>query len=159
MSEQLTLKEYMKEDAFIFDNISTSICKEENINYESLVQKCDKFENNIVLFKILPSFYVIRSILSFKLGDWETAFKYINASLKYLVYVAKSSSTLSQEEKINFDKYKTSVLDQYKILLQKEPNYQNSKNITLPKSIKFITTSDEVLIDEEINKRVLERKK
>ena len=33
MSEKLTLEEYMKEDAFLFDNISTEICKNENPNY------------------------------------------------------------------------------------------------------------------------------
>lgn len=152
------LKEYMKEDAFIFDNISNSICKEETPNYEALVKECDKFEENIVLFKILPSYYVIRTILSFKQEDYETSFKYINGSLKYLVYVAKNSSTLTQEEKINFDKYKTSVLDQYKILLLREPKYLNSKNITLPTSSKFLSTSDEVLIEKEINKRILSRK-
>lgn len=158
MKEKLTLNDCMKEDAFIFDKISTSICKEEGVNYATLVQECDNFEDNIIMFKILPSYYVMRVILSFKLEDYETALKYINGSLKYLVYVAKNSSTLSEEEKTNFNKYKTTVLDQYKILLLKNPQEDKLKNSIVPASCKFIITSDEQIIDEEVSKRILIRK-
>jgi hypothetical protein len=157
MSKETKLKEYMKEDAFIFDNISTSICKEENINYEVLLKECKKFEENVVLFKIVPSYYVMRTILSFKQNDYDTAFKYINSSLKYLLYVAKHSEELSPMEKTNFEEYKVNVIDQYKILIQEKPEYQNKKDITLPDTIEFITTNKENIIYEEIEKRLLKR--
>lgn len=159
MTENQTLKEYMKEDAFLFDNISTAICKEENINYELLLEQCKKFEQNVVLFKIVPSFYVMRTILSFKQNDYETAHKYINGSLKYLLFVAKNPNGLSPMEQTNFDEYKANVLDQYKILIQARPEYQNIKEVNLPDTIKFITTNDEKMIEEEINSRVLHRSK
>jgi hypothetical protein len=157
MSEKLTLKEYMKEDAFVFDNISTAICKEEEPNYELLLKLCEDFETNVVLFKIVPSFYVMKTILCFKLNDYETAHKYINGSLKYLLYVAKNVSELSPMEKVNFDEYKSNVLDQYKILTNERPEYLNIKKVTLPRTVKFITTNDEKLIEEEINTRLLKR--
>ena len=159
MTENQTLKEYMKEDAFLFDNISTAICKEENINYELLLEQCKKFEQNVVLFKIVPSFYVMRTILCFKQNDYETAHKYINGSLKYLLFVAKNPNGLSPMEQTNFDEYKANVLDQYKILIQAKPEYQNIKEVNLPDTIKFITTNDEKMIEEEINSRVLNRSK
>ena len=158
MSREQTLKEYMKEDAFLFDNISTAICKEETPNYELVLEQCKKFEDNVVLFKIVPSFYVMRTILCFKLNDYETAHKYINGSLKYLLYVAKNPNGLSPMEKENFEEYKTNVIDQYKILTQAKPEYLNTKEVTLPDTIKFITTNDEKMIEEEIDSRVLRRK-
>ncbi len=157
MSEKLTLKEYMKEDAFVFDNISTAICKEEEPNYDLLLKQCEDFENNVVLFKIVPSFYVMKTILCFKLNDYETAHKYINGSLKYLLFVAKNVAELSPMEKANFDEYKSNVLDQYKILTAKQPKYLNIKKVTLPDTVKFITTNDEKLIEEEVNNRLLKR--
>lgn len=159
MSEKLTLKEYMKEDAFLFDKISLSICKEEDINYELLLEQCKIFEDNVVLFKIVPSFYVMKTILCFKLNDYETAHKYINGSLKYLIYVAKNPAGLSPMEQTNFDEYKSNVLDQYKILTQTKPEYLNIKEVRLPDTIKFITTNNEKSIEEEINLRLLKRQK
>lgn len=157
MLEKSTLKEYMKEDAFLFDKISLSICKEEEINYELLIEQCKQFEENVVLFKIVPSYYVMRTILCFKLNDYETAHKYINGSLKYLLYVAKNPAGLSPMEQTNFDEYKANVIDQYKILTHERPEYLNSKNIILPDTVKFITTNDDKVIEEEANKRVLKR--
>lgn len=159
MSEETKLKEYMKEDAFLFDNISTSICKEENINYDEVLKQCERFESTVVLFKILPSYYVMRTILCFKQEDYETAFKYINGSLKYLLYIAKNTTQLTSTEQKNFEEYKANVIDQYKILTQKKQEYQNTKNITLPNTIKFITSSDEKMLDAEIKSRVLIREK
>lgn len=157
MIENTSLKEYMKEDAFLFDNISTAICKEENTNYELILEQCKKFEENVVLFKIVPSYYVMKTILCFKLEDYETAFKYINGSLKYLLYVAKNAEELSPMEKTNFDEYKANVIDQYKILTEKRPEYLNIKKVILPDTIKFITTNDEKLIEKEIDLRVSKR--
>lgn len=157
MSTKLTLKEYMKEDAFLFDKISLSICKEEDINYELVLEQCKTFEDNVVLFKIVPSFYVMKTILYFKLNDYKMAHKYINGSLKYLVYVAKNAIELSPMEKVNFDEYKSNVLDQYKILTTAKPEYLDIKEVTLPDSIKFITTFDENIINAEINLRLLKR--
>lgn len=157
MSENLILKEYMKEDAFLFDNISLAICKEENTNYEEVLKQCDSFEENVVLLKIVPSYYVMKTILCFKLQDYKTAHKYINGSLKYLVFVAKNAQGLSPMEKTNFEEYKINVLDQYKILIQEKPEYANNKEVILPNSVKFITTNDETIINEELNKRVLKR--
>ncbi len=157
MSENLILKEYMKEDAFLFDNISLAICKEENTNYEDVLKQCDSFEENVVLLKIVPSYYVMKTILCFKLQDYKTAHKYINGSLKYLVFVAKNAQGLSPMEKTNFEEYKINVLDQYKILIQEKPEYANNKEVILPNSVKFITTNDEIIINEELNKRVLKR--
>ena len=158
MSEKLTLNEYMKEDAFLFDNISNSICKEENPNYELILEQCKKFEENVVLFKIVPSYYVMKTILCFKLEDYETAHKYINGSLKYLLYIAKNATELTPMEKENFDEYKANVIDQYKILTQKKPEYLNIKEVVLPNTVKFITTNDEKLIEEEITLRISKRK-
>ncbi len=158
MTENSSLKEYMKEDAFLFDNISNAICKEEKPDYELILKQCEKFEENVVLFKIVPSYYVMKTILCFKLDDYETAFKYINGSLKYLLYIAKNAKELSPMEKVNFDEYKANVIDQYKILTQEKPEYQNIKEVILPDTIKFITTTDEKLIEEEIAHRVLKRK-
>lgn len=157
MSEKLTLKEYMKEDAFLFDNISTEICKKGTTNYEPLLEQCKKFEDNVVLFKIIPTYYVMKTILCFKLNDYETAHKYINGSLKYLLYVAKNATELSPMEQSNFDEYKSNVIDQYKILTTDKPEYLNSKNVVLPDTIKFITTNDDNMIEEEVNKRILKR--
>lgn len=159
MTENKTLEEYMKEDAFLFDKISTAICKEEDINFEEVQTQCKTFEENVVLFKILPSYYVMKTILSFKANDYDTAHKYINASLKYLLYIAKNASQLNEKEKENFEEYKTNVIDQYKILTQKKPEYLDVKKAILPKSIRFITTNDEKLLEEEINTRVLKRQK
>ena len=158
MPENLTLKEYMKEDAFLFDNISTSICKDKNADYELILKQCKDFEENIVLFKILPSFYVMKTILCFKLQDWETAHKYINGSLKYLVYLAKNGTEFTPIEKENFDEYKSNVLDQYKILTLEKPEYLNNKQVSLPNSVKFVTTNDKKLIENEINIRIAKRK-
>ena len=149
----------MKEDAFLFDNISTAICKDENTNYELILEQCKKFEDNVVLFKIVPSYYVMKTILCFKLNDYETAHKYINGSLKYLLYVAKNAIELSPMEKTNFEEYKSNVIDQYKILTLEKPEYLNIKDVKLPDTVKFITTNDEKLIDEEISARVLRRQK
>lgn len=157
MSDNLKIKEHMKDDAFAFDNISLAVCKEEEPNYELLLKQCEEFENNVVLFKIVPSYFVMKTILSFKLEDYASAHKYINGSLKYLVYVAKTAEELSPMEKENFDEYKTNVLDQYKILTTKRPEYLNIKEVKVPFITKFITTSDENIINEEINKRVLKR--
>lgn len=159
MSEDLNLKEYMKDDAFLFDNISLAICKEEEPNYELLLKQCEEFENSVVLFKIVPSYFVMKTILCFKLNDYQTAHKYINGSLKYLVYVAKNVADLSPMEKVNFDEYKSNVLDQYKILTTKRPEYLNIKEVKVPTITKFITTNDENMLNEEINKRVLRRQK
>lgn len=159
MIEQETLKEYMKEDAFAFDNISIAICKEDTTDYTQVLKDCDTFEKNVVLFKIVPSFYVMKTILCFKLQDFEEAHKYINGSLKYLVYVAKNSNGLTPMEEANFDEYKGNVLNQYKILLQEKPEYKNMKSVIVPESVKFITTDDEALINAEIESRVLRREK
>lgn len=159
MSENLILKEYMKEDAFLFDNISKEICKNENPNYELLLDQCKTFEDNVVLFKILPSYYVIKTILYFKLNDYESAYKYINGSLKYLLYIAKNTPSLSEIEQKNFDEYKSNVIDQYKILTTKKSEYLNNKNILLPDTTKFITTNNEKVIEDEINSRILRRQK
>ena len=158
MSETPTLKEYMKEDALLFDNISTAICNNEETNYKLLLEKCEKFEKTVVLFKIIPTYYVMRTILCFKLNDYETAHKYINGSLKYLLYVAKNASQLSDIEQKNFDEYKNNVIDQYKILTQEKPEYLEVKSAILPQSVKFITTDDEALIEKEQGARVLLRK-
>lgn len=147
----------MKEDAFAFDNISTAICKEKEANYELLLKQCEDFENNVVLFKILPSYYVMKTILCFKLNDYETAHKYINGSLKYLLYVAKNVSELSPMEKTNFEEYKSNVLDQYKILTNERPEYLNIKKVSLPNTIKYITTNNEQFIEQEINTRIIKR--
>jgi len=159
MSEDLNIKEYMKDDAFVFDNISLAICKEENPNYEDILKQCEDFENSVVLFKIVPSYFVMRTILCFKLNDYETAHKYINGSLKYLVYIAKSVEALSPMEKVNFEEYKSNVLDQYKILTSKRPEYLNIKKVTVPFLTKFITSNDETILNEEINSRVEKRRK
>lgn len=159
MIEESVLKEYMKKDAFAFDKISTAICKEENPDYENILGQCKTFEENVVLFKIIPSYYVMKTILCFKINDYETAHKYINGSLKYLLFVAKNAVELSPMEQTNFDEYKANVIDQYKILTEAKPEYLNTKKVTLPNTVKFITTNDEKLIDEEINKRVLKRQK
>lgn len=157
MSQDLTLKEYMKKDAFLFDKISLAICKEEDTNYELLLKECETFENNVVLFKIVPSYYVMKTILCFKLNDYETAYKYINGSLKYLLYIAKNADGLSPMEKTNFEEYKSNVLSQYKILIQEKPEYSNSEQVVLPNTVKFITTNDESLINDEIDKRLKRR--
>lgn len=157
MTEESTLEKQMKEDAFLFDNISKEICKTEETDYKLLEEQCKKFEENLVLFKILPSFYVMKTILCFKLKDYETAHKYINGSLKYLLYIAKNSTQLSSEEKKNFDEYKSNVLNQYQILTLEKPEYLNIKKVTLPTTIKFITTEDEKLIEKEIEQRLLRR--
>lgn len=157
MIEKQNIEEYLKEDAFLFDNISTSICKEENPNYELLLDQCKIFEENVVLFKIIPSFYVMKTILCFKLKDYETAYKYINGSLKYLLYVAKNAKELTSTEQKNFDEYKTNVINQYKILTQEKPEFSNTKKVVLPFTVKFITTNDETLLNNEINLRVKKR--
>lgn len=159
MTENSILEEYMKEDAFLFDNISTAICKDDNTNFELILEQCKKFENNVVLFKIVPSYYVMKTILCFKLKDYESAHKYINGSLKYLLYIAKNITELSSEEQKNFDEYKTNVINQYKILTQDKPEYLDNKKVTLPDTVKFITTSDEKIINDEINARILKRNK
>lgn len=159
MSENLNLKEYMKDDAFLFDNISLGICKEDEPNYETLLKECEEFENSVVLFKIVPSYFVMKTILSFKLNDYATAHKYINGSLKYLVYVAKHATELSPMEKVNFDEYKSNVLDQYKILTSNRPEYLNIKEVEVPALTKFITTNDEDILNAEIDRRVSLRKK
>lgn len=158
MSEELTLKDYMKEDALLFDNISTAICKEKKPNYEELLAQCENFEKNVVLFKIVPTYYVMRTILCFKLNDYESAHKYINGSLKYLLYIAKNAEQLSEKEQKNFDEYKSNVIDQYKILTQKKPEYLEVKSAVVPESVKFITSSDEEMIVREQHDRVLSRK-
>ena len=157
MSNESTLKELMKEDAFLFDKISLAICKEDDIDYKLVLEQCKTFEDNVVLFKIVPSYYVMKTILCFKVNDYETAHKYINGSLKYLLYVAKNPNGLSPMEQTNFDEYKANVIDQYKILTQERPEYLNSKNIILPDTVKFITTNDEKVIEEETTNRVLKR--
>ncbi len=159
MSENLNLKEYMKDDAFAFDNISLAICKEEEPNYETLLKECEEFENSVILFKIVPSYFVMKTILCFKLNDYATAHKYINGSLKYLVYVAKSVAELTPMEKVNFDEYKSNVLDQYKILTSERPEYLNIKEVKVPSITKFITTNDESILNAEIDRRVSLRKK
>lgn len=159
MSENLNLKEYMKDDAFLFDNISLGICKEDNPDYELLLKQCEEFENSVVLFKIVPSYFVMKTILSFKLNDYATAHKYINGSLKYLVYVAKNAQELSPTEKVNFDEYKSNVLDQYKILTSEKPEYLNIKDVVVPEITRFITTNDEDILNAEIDRRVSLRKK
>lgn len=158
MSEILTLNDYMKEDALLFDNLSTAICSTEDTNYEEILEKCEDFERKIVLFKIVPTYYVMKTILYFKLNDYANAHKYINGSLKYLLYVAKNATELSEEEQKNFDEYKTNVLNQYKILTQEKPEYLNAKKVSLPYSAKFITSSDEEFLQKEIDSRVLIRK-
>ncbi len=40
----------MKEDAFLFDIISTAICKVANTDYTQVLKDCETFEDNIVLF-------------------------------------------------------------------------------------------------------------
>lgn len=158
MSENLNIKEYMKDDAFLFDKISLAICNEEKQNYELVLKECEDFETNVILFKIVPSYFVMKTILCFKLNDYETAHKYINGSLKYLLYVAKNVSELSPMEKVNFDEYKSNVLDQYKILTTNRPEYLNVKDVKVPAITKFITTNDENILNEEIALRVLNRK-
>ena len=157
MQENPSIEEYLKEDAFLFDNISTAICKEENPNYELLLEQCKTFEENVVLFKIVPSYYVMKTILCFKLKDYETAHKYINGSLKYLLYLAKNAKELTSTEQKNFDEYKTNVINQYKILTQESPESLDTKKAILPPTVKFITTDDETLIKKEINLRVKKR--
>lgn len=157
MSENLTINDYMKEDALLFDNLSTAICDKNNDNYESILKDCEEFENKIVLFKILPTYYVMKTILYFKLNDYENAHKYINGSLKYLLYVAKNATTLSEEEQKNFEEYKDNVLNQYKILTQEKPEYLNAKKVSLPNTAKFITSSDEAFLQKEIDSRILIR--
>lgn len=154
MSENLTINDYMKEDALLFDNISTAICDKNNSDYESILKDCEKFEKEIVLFKILPTYYVMKTILYFKLNDYENAHMYINGSLKYLLYVAKNATELNEEEQKNFEEYKKTVLNQYKILTQEKPEYLKSKKVSLPSNIKFITCNDESLIQKEIDSRV-----
>lgn len=159
MTENLILEKYMKEDAFLFDNISKLICKDEKTNYDEVLTLCNNFEENVVLFKIVPSYYVMKTILCFKLNDYETAHKYINGSLKYLLYVAKNMKELNETEQKNFDEYKSNVINQYKILTQDRPEYLEIKKAILPDTIKFITTEDEKLIDKEISARILKRDK
>ncbi|UTJ05744.1 hypothetical protein [Arcobacter roscoffensis] len=159
MSENLNIKEFMKDDAFAFDNISLAICKEEKPDYKLILKQCEDFENSVILFKIVPSYFVMKTILCFKLEDYETAHRYINGSLKYLIYIAKNTSELSPMEKTNFDEYKTNVLDQYKILTSKKPEYLNIKELKVPELTKFITTADENILNKEINRRVLQRQK
>jgi len=159
MSETLTLKEYMKEDALLFDKISTAICSKEETNYEALLETCETFEKNVVLFNIVPTYYVMKTILYFKLDDYEKAHQYISASLKYLLFVAKNATSMSETEQKNFDEYKANVIDQYKILTQEKPQYHNVKSQTLPLSVKFITTNDNELIEKEQKSRLLRRKK
>jgi len=157
MSKELSLEEYMKEDAFIFDALSKEICQpenNENINYEILLEKCKKFEDEVVLFNIVPSFYVMKTILYFKLNDYENANKYIHASLKYLVSVAKNGALSSEKEHKNFEEYKANVLNQYKILTQDKPEFQNKTKVSLPSNVKYITSQDEELMNEEIQRRV-----
>lgn len=158
MAKELTLKDYMKEDAFLFDTISKGICKEEKTDYENVLDQCQQFEESVVLFNILPSYYVMRTILCFKLEDYKTAHKYINGSLKYLIHVAKSAERLSVEEQKNFEEYKANVIDQYKILTQKRPEYLELKSAVVPESVKFITSSDESFLEDEQNRRILKRK-
>ena len=158
MSENLTLNEYMKEDALTFDNLSTAICNNEDTDYELLLKRCEQFENRVVLFKIVPTYYVMKTILYFKLNDYPNAHKYINGSLKYLLYIAKVGLEFSPEEQKNFDEYKTNVINQYKILTQDKPEYLNSKNVSLPNTVKFLTSSDESFLQKEIDNRVSIRK-
>lgn len=157
MSEKLSLNDYMKEDALIFDKISSAICSKEDINYEEVLKECNNFEDRVVLFNIVPSYYVMKTILYFKLQNYEAAFKYINASLKYLIYVAKNSSSMSEVESKNFDEYKANVISQYKILLQEKPEYTNVKSSTLPDTLRMITISNEDIINDELKLRVLLR--
>ena len=159
MTENSILEKYMKDDAFLFDNISTAICKDDNTNFDLILEQCQNFEDNVVLFKIVPSYYVMKTILCFKLKDYESAHKYINGSLKYLLYIAKNVTELSSEEQKNFDEYKTNVINQYKILTQDKPEYLDNKKVTLPDTVKFITTNDEKIINDEINARILKRNK
>ncbi|NQY92746.1 MAG: hypothetical protein HRT43_01155 [Campylobacteraceae bacterium] len=157
MSKELNLEETMKEDAFIFDALSKEICqpnKNENIDYELLLERCKKFEDEVVLFNIIPSFYVIKTILYFKLNDYENANIYIHASLKYLVFVAKNGLLSSEKEQKNFEEYKNNVINQYKILIQDKPEYQKKTKVSLPLNVKYITSKDEAFIDKEIQKRV-----
>jgi len=159
MSENLELKEYMKEDAFAFDNLSKQICQKENSeDYKQLLTDCKKFESSVVLFSIVPTFYVMKTILYFKLNDYENANKYINASLKYLLYIAKNGSIQSEKEQENFEEYKENVLNQYKILTQDKPEYLNAKRVALPFTAKFITCNDDNIIQEEQNLRLIMRK-
>jgi len=161
MSKELSLEEFMKEDAFIFDALSKEICQpksEKNTNYELLLESCQKFEDEVVLFNIVPSFYVMKTILYFKINDYENANKYIKASLKYLVFVAKSGNINSEKELENFEEYKENVLNQYKILTQEKPEYQNTK-VALPLNAKYITSLDEEFIQKELDVRVLARNK
>jgi len=158
MSETLTLNDYMKEDALLFDNLSTAICNTEHSDYEKILEDCEQFEHRIVLFKILPTYYVMKTILYFKLNDYENAHKYINGSLKYLLYIAKNATALSEEEQKNFDEYKENVVNQYKILTQEKPEYLNTKKASLPATAEFITSSDEAFLQKEIDTRILIRK-
>lgn len=158
MSDTLTLNDYMKEDALLFDTLSTAICNNEESNYEELLKKCEEFENKVVLFKIVPTYYVMKTILYFKLNDYDNAHKYINGSLKYLLYIAKVGLEFSSEEQKNFEEYKENVVNQYKILTQEKPEYLNVKKVSLPYTSKFITSSDEEFIQKEIDKRLLKRK-
>ena len=158
MSENLTLNDYMKEDALTFDNLSTAICNNKDTDYELLLDRCEQFENRVILFKIVPTYYVMKTILYFKLNDYENAHKYINGSLKYLLYIAKVGLEFTAEEQKNFDEYKTNVINQYKILTQDKPEYLNAKKVSLPNTVKFITSSDEDFIQKEIDSRILIRK-
>jgi len=160
MSKEFSLEEFMKEDAFSFDALSKEICQpksKENTNYEQLLESCKKFEEEVVLFNIVPSFYVMKTILYFKLNDYENANKYIKASLKYLLFVAKSGNIISEKEHENFEEYKENVLSQYKILMQEKPEYQNTK-VALPLNVKYITSLDEEFIQKELDSRVSMRR-
>ncbi len=161
MSEELGLEEYMKEDAFLFDKLSKEICqknKNEENNFADLLKSCENFEKKVILFNIVPTFYVMKTILYFKLNDYENANKYISASLKYLIHVSKNASIQSEKEQKNFEEYKKSVLNQYKILTQDKPEYLNIKSLSFPNTIKFLTSSDESFINEEIKRRISLRK-
>ena len=158
MSENLSLEEYMKEDAFLFDNISKAICDKDNNSYDSILEECKQFENKVILFKIVPTYYVMKTILYFKLNDYENANKYINGSLKYLLHIAKTTSELSLDEQKNFDEYKENVVNQYKILTQEKPEYLNAKKVSLPATVKFITSNDNEMVEKEQNIRFLMRK-
>ena len=96
----------------------------------------------------------MKTILYFKLNDYENANKYIHASLKYLVFVAKTGALSSEKEHENFEEYKANVLDQYKILTQDKPESQNKIKISLPLNVKYITSQDEELMNGEIQRRV-----
>ncbi len=161
MSKELSLEDYMKEDALLFDHLSKEICQknsDKETNYTTLLESCQQFEDRVVLFNIVPSFYVMKTILYFKLDDYKNAHKYINGSLKYLLFVAKNGSVKSEKELKNFEEYKSTVIDQYKILTQKKPECTDNKSVILPSSAKFITTNDENIIKKELDIRFLMRK-